>query len=501
MSHRPEIIAFSVYIWNVEIVKEITSIIKRDTDVIIAWGGPEVSFDEIYFLETNPVDFIVRGEGELAFHQLLHALHTSQTFHHISGLSYRDGENVISNPMTDPIQLDKIHSPFRGESDLLNLRNRINYVETSRGCPFHCSYCLASLDNKVRFFDIERVKKEMLFLMDHGAKTFKFLDRTFNTSYQYSIDIFDFLLKNHQEGMSFQFEITGDILKPEIIQYLNQVSPPHLFRFEIGIQSTNELTNKAVDRIQNNDVLFENIKKIKEGNVIDMHLDLIAGLPYENLSSFEKTFNEVFRLYAKELQLGFLKMLRGTSIRLQAPRYGYEFNPLPPYEIISNDVLSKSDLEIIHHVEDMVEIFWNKGFMNHSIEALTKSIDSPFSMFHDLYAFSTEQGFDLHRYQLEDVFKMIHLFVKTKGLMDESDFLSWLKKDYLLYHNLKPKIWWNKEFENKNILLSKIHSIHPEHKLDDYYKYSVVTQYFDHILVILYFPTGKVYFEWHSEQR
>jgi len=485
---EPEIIGFSTYIWNIEMVKQITINLKEKKEIIVIWGGPESSFDEVFFMKENPVDFIIRGEGELSFHELLEALHHNTTYENISGLTYRLNHKIVSNPFKDIKDLNALKSPYLEIEDPLFVSSKINYVETSRGCPFHCSYCLASLDNSVRFFNIERVQEELLHLMSLGAKTFKFLDRTFNASPKYAISVFDFIINNHKKGMSFQFEITGDILKKEIITHVNKVAPPHLFRFEIGVQSTNSETNLAVNRIQNNEVLFENIKAIKDGSVIDMHLDLIAGLPLEDLNRFKDTFNDVFALYAKELQLGFLKMLRGTPIRLQAQKYGYQFNETPPYEIIRNNSLSEKDIQEIHKVEEMVEIYWNKGFMNSTIEAITKKQNSTFDFFLDLYCFLEEKEFDPHRYQLHDLFLLFHEFIQSNHPSEVYSIFSMLKKDYLIYHKIKPKIWWASEFENKNQILRNIHEMHPDYPIDDYYKYGVITRYFDKILLILYFP-------------
>jgi len=491
LEENPDIIAFSAYIWNIVIIQELSKRLKVVSAAIIIYGGPEVSFDAIAYIQAGNVDYIIQGEGEIAFHELLDALHGNMVLSEVSDLVYTNGQRILSNSIKPIESPSKLKSPYRRPSDWEHLKNKIQYVETSRGCPFHCSYCLASLENSVRYHDIENVKSEMQYLMEHGARVFKFLDRTFNINPVYAKEMFDFILKNHQQGMSFQFEITGDLLKKELIEYLNEFAPKNLFRFEIGIQSTSNETNLAVDRIQDNRVLFENIQLIRSGGKIDLHLDLIAGLPYESLSIFENTFNQVFSVYAKELQLGFLKMLRGTKIRNEASRYQYQYMDSPPYEMTENHVLSKTDVLYIHQVESMLEIYWNKGFMNQTMEWLTKQMTSPFSFFNDLYLYLKKQGFDEHRYQLPAIFQGLDEYVHFTYPTIYDEFTSLLKKEYLLYHPIKPKIWWNRLMTDRNTLIESIHTQYPEHSIDDYYKYGVIIPYMERYLMVMYIPNKK----------
>ncbi|MDD3122858.1 MAG: DUF4080 domain-containing protein [Candidatus Izemoplasmatales bacterium] len=491
---NPDIIAFSCYIWNIEMITHITNELKSKLNSIILWGGPEVSYDAFYYMDNSKVDYIIKGEGELAFHEFLSAVDKVISFSQVSGLMYREDNKIISNKEVIIKDLNQLKSPYRFDNDTSNIHNKIQYIETSRGCPFHCSYCLASLENNVRFFDIEKVKTEILYLVENGGKTFKFLDRTFNVLPKYAKEMFSFIIQNHPENASFQFEITGDILKEELIHFLNEKAPSNLFRFEIGIQSTNIKTNEAVLRIQNNKVLFHHIKLLKEGNIVDMHLDLIAGLPYETLQIFQMTFNEVFLMYAKELQLGFLKMLRGTLIRDEASKYGYVHQQMSPYEILNNDFLSKEDVLIIHEVEEILEIFWNKGFMNESVEWITRKVESVFSWFYQFSKFLHKRDFDFHRYQLDEVFSSIDDFVKETRASDHPHFTSLLKKEYLLRHSIKPKIWWNKNLVSKNKHLREIQKEYPKYAIDDYYKYGVITPYDEDYLVVLYFPNETISF-------
>ena len=218
------------------------------------------------------------------------------------------------------MDLRELPSPYRFEEDLPHLSKRVTYIETSRGCPFSCQFCLSSIEVGVRYFDREKIKEDIRYLMANGAKTIKFVDRTFNISRSYAMDMFQFLIDEHVPGTVFQFEITADIMRPEVIQFLNEEAPAGLFRFEIGVQSTNDYTNELVMRKQNFEKLTRTVKMVKDGGKIDQHLDLIAGLPEEDYHSFRKTFNDVFAFRPEELQLGFLKMLRGTGLRIKSRR-------------------------------------------------------------------------------------------------------------------------------------------------------------------------------------
>ena len=258
-------------------------------------------------------------------------------------LIVRNDEVIINHPL-HKLDLKELPSPYRFKEDLPNLSKRVTYIETSRGCPFSCQFCLSSIEVGVRYFDREKIKEDIRYLMANGAKTIKFVDRTFNISRSYAMDMFRFLIDEHLPGTVFQFEITADIMRPEVIDFLNKEAPAGLFRFEIGVQSTNDYTNELVMRKQNFEKLTRTVKMVKEGGKIDQHLDLIAGLPEEDYHSFRKTFNDVFAFRPEELQLGFLKMLRGTGLRLRADEHDYIYSDHPPYEILGNNVLSFDDI-------------------------------------------------------------------------------------------------------------------------------------------------------------
>lgn len=350
---KPDVIGFSCYIWNIEETIKVISMIKKiDPSIQIVVGGPEVTYDVMEWMEKIPqFDFIVIGEGEETFKKLLQQLNSEKDYHQVAGVSYRTESGEIKlNPQRNKLDLRELPSPYRFKEDIEHLGKRVSYIETSRGCPFSCQFCLSSIEVGVRYFDREKIKEDIRYLMKNGAKTIKFVDRTFNISRSYALEMFRFLIDEHLPGTVFQFEITADIMRPEVIEFLNQEAPPGLFRFEIGVQSTNDYTNELVMRKQNFEKLTRTVTMVKEGKKIDQHLDLIAGLPEEDYDTFKKTFNDVFEMRPEELQLGFLKMLRGTGLRLRAADHQYIYMDQSPYEILGNNVLSFDDIIKIKQV-------------------------------------------------------------------------------------------------------------------------------------------------------
>ncbi|WP_147531701.1 B12-binding domain-containing radical SAM protein [Bacillus marasmi] len=443
----PQVLGFSCYIWNIEETIRVIQMIKKiNPEIIIVLGGPEVSYDgEELMKRITEINVIVTGEGEASFKQLLVHIENSLDFTSVPGIVYRNqaGEIVV-NHLIQKIDLRDLPSPFRFEEDIPHLSKRIAYIETSRGCPFNCQFCLSSIEVGVRYFDREKIKEDIRYLMKHGAKTIKFLDRTFNISRSYAMDIFQFLIDEHAPGTVFQFEITADIMRPEVIQFLNETAPPGLFRFEIGVQSTNDFTNELVKRKQNFEKLKRTVTMVKDGGKIDQHLDLIAGLPEEDYQSFRKTFNDVFALRPEELQLGFLKMLHGTGLRRQASQYNYIYMDFPPYEILGNNVLTFEEIISIKQVEDVLEKYWNDHRMDTTIEYLVSRVfPSPFDFFQQFGSFWDEQGWARIGHQLEDLYLRLHQFLSQQNLTDFSIIEGLMKYDYLRNQKYKPrKLWW-----------------------------------------------------------
>jgi len=457
-SKKPDVIGFSCYIWNIEETIKVIDLFKKispHTKIVI--GGPEVSYDVPYWLErlTN-IDYLVIGEGEETFTQLLRAFSNTMEIKEVKGIAYQSENKPVIHPQTNKLDLKTLPSPFRFKEDRKDLSKRIVYIETSRGCPFRCQFCLSSIEVGVRYFDREAIKDEIRYLMDHGAKIIKFVDRTFNISRSYAMDMFGFLIEEHRPGTVFQFEITADIMRPEVIQYLNDNAPAGLFRFEIGVQSTNDETNELVMRKQNYDKLTRTVTMVKDGQKIDQHLDLIAGLPEEDYNSFKKTFNDVFQMRPEELQLGFLKMLRGTGLRINAQNHQYVYMDHAPYEILSNNVLSFDDIIRIKHVEDVLEKYWNDHRMDLTINYLVENtFDTPFDFFQSFGTYWDQKGWVRIGHQLEDLFKHLHEFLVETGSKDLKYIESLMKKDYLMNHKFKPrKPWWEqsgKESTKKDI--------------------------------------------------
>ncbi|AZU61319.1 B12-binding domain-containing radical SAM protein [Neobacillus mesonae] len=448
---KPDIIGFSCYIWNIEETLKVVNMLKKiDPSISIVLGGPEVTYDTAWWMENYPeIDFIVIGEGEQTFKLLLIEMESSQAFENVPGIAYRKNGQIHSTLQSNKLDLKELPSPYRFSEDIPQLAKRVTYIETSRGCPFSCQFCLSSIEVGVRYFEREKIKDDIRYLMANGAKTIKFVDRTFNISRSYAMEMFQFLIDEHLPGTVFQFEITADIMRPEVIEFLNQNAPRGLFRFEIGVQSTNDFTNELVRRKQNFEKLKRTVTMVKEGKKIDQHLDLIAGLPEEDYSSFRKTFNDVFAMRPEELQLGFLKMLRGTGVRIRAEEHQYVYMDHSPYEILSNNVLSFDDIVRIKQVEDVLEKYWNDHRMDTTVEYLVTNVFStPFDFFQEFGTYWDEQGWSRIGHQLEDLFRRLISFLEEKSI-EQLDIISGLMKyDYLKNYKYKPrKPWWNPTFD------------------------------------------------------
>lgn len=465
---QPDVIGFSCYIWNIEKTIKIIQMLKKiNPSLTIILGGPEVTYDTHEWMEKLPeVDFIIIGEGEGTFKHLLGTIKKARNFSNVKGIAWRDsnGQIIINSPRPK-LDLKTIPSPFRIQEDIPHLSKRVTYIETSRGCPFSCQFCLSSIEVGVRYFDREKVKSDIRYLMEHGARTIKFVDRTFNISRSYAMEMFQFLINEHYPGTVFQFEITADIMRPEVIEFLNKNAPAGLFRFEIGVQSTNDYTNELVKRKQNFNKLARTVTMVKNGGKIVQHLDLIAGLPEEDYHSFKKTFNDVFALRPEELQLGFLKLLRGTGLRNNAAEFQYQFVDNAPYEILSNRVLSFNDIIKIKQVEDVLDKYWNDHRMDHTIEYIVSYVfPTAFDFFQSFGNYWDDKGWSRIGHQLEDLFTRLKKFLTDNDIKDIDIIEGLMKIDYLTSHTHKPrKPWWNISFSKPerasiyNAILNKSH--------------------------------------------
>lgn len=358
---NPDILCFSVYIWNVEAILEICADYKKIAPhTLIVLGGPEVSFNAAEIMEKNPaVDCIIRGEGEYTLQELLANKSAGKDFSGIQGLTYRTSGQIVENPARDLIyDLDIIPSPYNKNS-LEKYRNRTIYYETSRGCPYNCSYCLSSTLKGVRYFSLERVKKDLRFLMSARIKEVKFVDRTFNCHEKRAMEIMRFIIEENIKT-KFHFEICADLISEEMLEFLEEI-PPGVFDFEIGIQSTFPAALQAVNRQMNWAKLSRNIRLLASCGKIHLHLDLIAGLPYEDYATFVHSFNDVYSLSPQVIQLGFLKLLKGSKIRNEAKSHAYLYQEKPPYQVLANKYLTYEELVRLTEIEDLLDRYYNSG--------------------------------------------------------------------------------------------------------------------------------------------
>lgn len=439
LSFHCEVIAISVSIWNVSQTGELIGLLKQKRpELIIIIGGPEVMYEPEFFLDQWPVDYVISGEGEFVLGELLEAVESGEPFE-IAGVSCR-GRIDRTIVRADLHRLAKLPSPYDLPEDREDRQHKLVYFETSRGCPYQCRYCLSSLEKGVRYFPQEYIFENLSRLIAGDVRQIKFLDRTFNLNKIHTSAVFDFLIRQYREDLVCQFEVYADLLDDAAIDFLNRNVPAGYFRFEIGIQSTYEPTNRAVKRKQDFDVLAGNIRKLMAGGKVDLHLDLIAGLPLESRDRFRQSFNDVFRLGAKEVQLGFLKMLRGTSLRREADRYGYVFEGVAPYQIICNDVLSREDVERIQRAEHLLDKYWNSGRFRLTMERIFRDYyrERYFEFFDEFAGFYRQHEFPVRGYQLEDLFGFLYRFLSHRNI----DLLDTLRTDYYANYTRRPKGFW-----------------------------------------------------------
>lgn len=478
-----ELIGFSVYIWNIEKVKEVIKAFPKEVTFLL--GGPEASHRPELLHYDKRIKYIIKNEGEDAFNQLLEHLCGLRPVASVANLYYLE-EGVIKYTFDALPDLKNIRHDLTLIKDF---KNRVVYLEGSRGCPFSCTYCLSSLDKKVRFFDFEKLKEEILFVIERKAPTVKFLDRTFNVDQNKMREIIRFLRDHDNNITVFQFEIVGDLLEEETIELLQTVRRGQL-RFEIGVQSTNPTVTRAVRRIQNFEKLRENVLKIKDRTII--HLDLIAGLPHEDKESFIRTFNETFLIFPDELQLGFLKELQGTDISLTKTRHGYRFSEKPPYEIEFNSYLSQDDLEEIRIVEGALNKYYNSGAFPKTMEFLfqTRKLD-PYRTF-----LKIGRNFDIKKAKGMQPDTVALKLYESLAEGEDEDLLFVIKQDYL-FKPLKPKVWWDRTVtreERKEVYLKFI-KMHPELNLEILYRYAHLERAGKRYFLVIYKPLAAYFLD------
>ena len=390
---HPDVVCVSCYIWNLSFVKELMADLIKILPGADFWaGGPEVSYDAEKFLTENP-EFkgVMVGEGEETFRELAgyYVEKNPQDLKNMTGICYRDGDQIIHNGWRQIMDLSSIPFIYK---DLSEFKNRIIYYESSRGCPFSCSYCLSSIDKKLRFRDTETVKKELQFFIDNKVPQVKFVDRTFNCKHDHAMAIWKYINEHDNGVTNFHFEISADLLREEELQEMSTMRPG-LIQLEIGVQSTNPDTIKAIHRTMDFEKLKGIVDRIHSFGNIHQHLDLIAGLPYEDYDSFRHSFNDVYALKPQQLQLGFLKVLKGSHMMEMCREYGIVYKTQEPYEVLSTKWLDYDHVLKLKTVENMVEVYYNSGQFQNTLEYLEKFFPDAFSIYERLGSFYMEKGY------------------------------------------------------------------------------------------------------------
>lgn len=437
-----DVILLSTYIWNIEIVKEILGTLSPK---IIVLGGPEASFNPSLILEyPNHTMYVIKGEGEEAANEFFEYLEDKRSYSTVSNLYYLyDGE--IYYTYTKLPDLANIKHDL---SLIKDFENRVCYLEASRGCFYNCTYCLAATEKPVRYFDVEEIKENIRFLLDKKAKVIKFLDRSFNVKPEVANDLLLFILHNDNGVSTFQFEVNGDAINANTINILNHMRKKSV-RLEIGIQSTNPQTIKAINRTQDFNKLKNNILALRDNCVI--HTDLIAGLPFETFERFKVSFNDTFLLFTEELQLGTLKELKGTIISKTKDIYHYKFSETAPFEVMENDYISQDEINIIKKVEQATDKFYNYGYFNRTIKYLFNNKNNkPFDVLLDIIT-KMEKIKPINEFQFDELAKEFYNVIKDY-VKNKDELLFLLKQDYLLKNKIKPKIWWERNIKREERL-------------------------------------------------
>jgi radical SAM superfamily enzyme YgiQ (UPF0313 family) len=384
---QPDVLGFSCYIWNIKIVLSLVSAVKKIIQgVTVILGGPEVSFDGAKILGEYPADIIVSGEGEETLREILSGAELAE----IKGITYKtDANEIITNPPRQKLDLSAVPF-FYNENNLPE--NKIIYYESSRGCPFSCGYCLSHNEKPVRFLPLARVFNDLDFFIKNRVTQVKFTDRTFNCDAKRALQIWQYLIENDNGCTNFHFEVSADLLNDESIKQLKKAKDG-LFQFEIGIQSTNPETLKLTNRTANTAAAIENIKKLKTCDNIHIHLDLIAGLPAEGYKRFKESFNTVYAQYPDMLQLGFLKLIKGSQLRENADEYGIVYNETPPYEVLSTNAITYEELKNLKSVEQAVDLLYNSGNFKKSLKYVQGFFASPFDFYEAFSQYWRKNGF------------------------------------------------------------------------------------------------------------
>ncbi len=435
---HPDAVGFSCYIWNIEMTLHIAEMLKKVLpNVFIFLGGPEVSFESDLLLKENRfIDLVMRGEGEKIFYNTAKSLiNGSFDFSSINGVTYRKGEEIVINPPEKELNLNDI--PFSC-GNLKDTENKIIYYESQRGCPYNCQFCLSSIDGRVRFLSDDRVKSDLDFFLQNNVRQVKFVDRTFNCNKDHAHFIWSYLMAHDNGKTNFHMEIEAHILDDNEIEFLKNARKG-LFQFEIGVQSTNNKTLEAVSRSNDFETLRHKVEKIKEGKNIHVHLDLIAGLPYEGYESFKKSFNDVYSLNPEQLQLGFLKLLKGSGLRRNAEKYGIVYDSKAPYEVLYTRDIDFDHMLMLKNIEEMVETYYNSFKIPTTEKYVCGLFKSPFDFYESLATYWVNNGLHRVNHSKQELYVIIYNFCLNSGFSKtEIEIIKdLLKFDMLLSDNLK----------------------------------------------------------------
>ncbi|SHJ40716.1 B12-binding domain-containing radical SAM protein [Hespellia stercorisuis] len=445
---QPDVLCFSCYLWNISYVEELITEISKILPGTVIWvGGPEVSYNAVEVLERMPqITGVMVGEGEETFSDLMRYYNGSEvplkTGHYLNGLAgiagivYRSGDGAICENELRPV-IDLSTVPFVYH-DMEEFRNKIIYYETSRGCPFSCSYCLSSIDKCLRFRDVELVKKELQFFIDNEVPQVKFVDRTFNCRHDHAMAVWSYIAEHDRGITNFHFEVAADLLNEEELSLIETMRPG-LIQLEIGIQSTNEQTIEEIHRTMKFEKVAEIVKRINRARNVHQHLDLIAGLPYENYESFGRSFNDVYALQPEQLQLGFLKVLKGSYMGTQAERYELLYQTRPPFEVLATRWLPYPDVMRLKGLEDMVEVYYNSRQFTQTMPILERAFDTPFSLYEDLAAYYEEQGLNMVNHSRVARYQILFDFAILRDAKNREMYREALTFDLYLRDNLKNR--------------------------------------------------------------
>ena len=422
---RPDILCISCYLWNISYVEQLIREIPKVLPETKIWlGGPEVSYNAREMLDGYPgLAGVMCGEGEQIFLELLE--------------TYAAG-NEPEEILTAREALDLSSIPFIYEH-IEDFDNRIVYYESSRGCPFSCSYCLSSIDKCLRFRDPDLVRRELQFFIDHEVPQVKFVDRTFNCRHDHAMAVWSYI-KEHDRGITnFHFEVAADLLNDEEIALIRSMRPG-LIQLEIGVQSTNPDTVREIRRRMDLVKVEGNVAAVREARNVHQHLDLIAGLPYEDYDSFARSFDRVYAMKPDQLQLGFLKVLKGSLMHEKTEEYGLVYQDRPPYEVLSTKWLSYSDVIRLKKIEEMVEVYYNSGQFRNTMEQLEQAYASSFEMYGALADYYEKNGlFRLSHSRIARYEILYHFIEETEGAERIAGYREWLTLDLYLRDNVKNR--------------------------------------------------------------